>query len=252
MRRLRRFKPLFVAVAVLVGLFFGYQLLLVREISCKASSGECTVREIDILKSQLKKNALTINRKAITNELKKDPRIENIQIDLRRGVTIFANIEYKDESINLKVLPITLPQDSATGSAVLWSRVDQMLQSANASGSAFFKLWENGYMTSIQEVSDFGAVLFAQGVPNRDLLKEIYHHLAYQKQYLPGKIALIQENAILMRIDDRTILLFDVKKDPQKIFETLQQIQAVTTIEEGTRLIDLRFNKPVISLNQND
>jgi hypothetical protein len=251
MRKLQRLKPVLWTIFLLATLITILAALRINSVSCKTNYGDCTTHEQDVLNTNLHRFAFAINRKDITNELKKDPRVESVKIKLATGIRLEALINYKDNAVDIKVLPPVYEDKSATGSGVLWNRVNKML-SASSTESSYFKLWENGFLTSATATDDIEAIMYADKMPNSATLMSIFSQLTFIKQNFTGRPVYIQENAILMKIDDRTILLFDVNKEPQKVFETLQQIQAVTTIEKGTRLIDLRFNKPVISLNKNE
>lgn len=166
---------------------------------------------------------------------------------IKKETPIVTNESDLNFNLNLKFISFT--PSEATSTATI---VKTEIESLKGSPFQINSVNENGDLSNIisENQNNYVTVLVNQNVPSQTDLQNLYAFWSILNRQEPDfKEIYLTGNHIGVILGNLTLCLFKTDTSPTDDLNTLQQIRLQSTMNLDGVLIDLRFDKPVITQN---
>lgn len=221
---------LYISIAAFIlWLFFG-GLFTVQNISCKRDDESCNEQvnaELSRLQGQ---STLIFKSDEMKVKLKKaDPSIAEVNIETNLPNSLQVNIKSRDPQAFISF------SDSQKGFVI------------DRQGYIFATAMKKNPSIPIIIVENQLDLSIGERIENPTLLGAVSLTQTLQEQLILFKKMIVSDNKLEVLLSDQIEVLFSPEQDFVKQVTSLQQILAQATIGEEPTLIDVRFQKPVVS-----
>lgn len=243
-RSLLKFLPL-----LLAPLFFYLfnSLFRLQTITCSTPQGNCPAPILSILDSYQGQSILSFNRKQLISSISEQYSFDSYDLDL----SLPGSLDLKlDIQVALPIEVYLVTQEpylsfQATDSAVFSSpllELDNFL--ASQSSQAYF-LESSGHLyTAEHQTADVKIIFNRKPTPKQ--LANFYSLYAQARLDLPLEKSYLFNTNFFLNTKGLPDIIMSISSSLEDTLYALQSIPSLSTIKPGARLIDLRFEHPVI------
>lgn len=243
-RSLLKFLPL-----LLVPLFFYLfnSLFRLQTITCSTPQGDCPTPILSILDSYQGQSILSFNRKQLISSISEQHSFDSYDLDL----SLPGSLDLKlDIQVALPIEVYLVTQEpylsfQATDSAIFSSpllELDNFL--ASQSSQAYF-LESSGHLYTAEH-QDADIKIIFNHKPTPEQLSNFYFLYTQARLDLPLKKSYLFNTNYFLNAGNLPDIIISTSSSLEDALYTLQSIPSLSTIKPGARLIDLRFEHPVI------
>lgn len=243
-RSLLKFLPLF-----LIPLFFYLfnSIFRLQTITCSTSQGDCPAPILSILNDYRGQSILSFNRKQLISSLSEHYSLESYDLDL----SLPGSLDLKlDIQVALPIEIYLVTQEpylsfQATNSATFSSpllELDNFL--ASQSSQAYFLESSGHFYTAEHQNADIKIIFNHK--PTSEQLSNFYSLYTQAKLDLPLKKSYLYNTNYFLNAGSLPDIIISISSPLEDTSYALQSIPSLSTIKPGARLIDLRFEHPVI------
>jgi len=250
-----------VLVSPLVHLFKS-DILRINSIDCSLDNGQCSSSQTESLYSYNNKISLFLKPSQIAQKmLEQDPSLSDASVELDFPNRIKVKLTSESSVLTLGLVPlpeaeptISTPTEatSSTESSItptpnpIISSVELVL----TENFQPFTITRLGTVLPQADHSDSPSIFIAtnDSTISPEILSSIHN---YNQELTLSSIPFIKgwviENNLIILLKSQSYVIFTLTQNALEAISTLQQIRTADTIKTDRAIIDLRFNKPVIS-----
>ena len=260
-----RFLPQLV-VLVLIFSFFLYLFksdrIRLKDIKCSYDGKQCLPLHLDLLNSYQGKISLFLKPSRIGQQLiEADPSLSDARLSLSFPHTLHATLVSQSdplvlglvESISPPPFPTITPEatpSSQSANQPVVSPIQTVILSLPDSYTDTVTITSKGQLIPNRE-SASPPELFLTSSPDQlspTTFARIYlYHQELNLSSIPFTKGWFYQGNLIVHLKPSLYVVFPLDADPLTAISTLQQIRAADTIKSDRAIIDLRFNKPVVS-----
>lgn len=254
---------LFVAVPIGILIWLPRQSFSqIQTIDCQVDNQNCDESTLSSLQLNIHKFVLGIQPKNIQAKLLENPLYESVEVNVRFPSTLEVSITTHKNLIDLGMITMLIATDSAqiitpvsTGSASPSASPHPIIREFSSiiwETDKYFLLTAKGTIIPSQKkdiqawiVSDNGTISFST-----DQLNHFYNlDSEFIRSGLNTDKVWLTNRWVGVKLKSGPLVVFDPFSDPLRSVTTLQQILAQATMDLTHVVLDLRFEKPVITEN---
>jgi len=241
---LLKFLPLLLIPLVL---YLFSSLFRIQNITCSTSEGDCPAPILSILDGYKDQSILSFNRKQLISLLSEKYSLESYDINL----SLPGSLDLKlDIQVALPIEVYLVTQEpflsfKATDSATFSSPLLELDNFIASQSSQSYLLESSGHIyTSENQTADI-KIIFNQK-PSPEQLSNFYSIYNQVRLNLPLKKSYLFNTNYFLNAEGTPDIIVSISSSLEDSLYALQSIPSLSTIKPGARLIDLRFEHPVI------
>lgn len=230
--------------------------LQIQKFDCQIDASECNSEVLKKLEPYLHQFVFSIQPHQIDQKLLTDSRFENSKTEVQFPNTLKIRISSQKNLLNIgfvDVEPIEQAETiQATSSATPSASPHPILKDLPSLAkipNKYYSLTKSGTLLDSTS-SEANAYILGTELPDKDKLVTFYSLFfeLFQSGLNIDKVW-YTNRWVGVRLKTGPLVVFSDETDPLKSVTTLQQILAQATMDLTQAVIDLRFNKPVITNN---
>jgi len=253
-------------ILVLIFFLFLYlfksDLVRVKDIKCSYDDKQCLPLHLDLLNSYQGKVSLFLKPSRIGQQLLEiDPSLSDAKLSLSFPHTLNATLVSQSdplvlglvESVSPSPFPTITPEatpSSQSANQLVVSPIQTVIFALSDSYTDTVTITSKGQLISNRESAP-SPVFFLTSPPDQlssTTLAQIYlYHQELNLSAIPFTKGWFYQGNLIVHLKPSLYVVFPLDADPLTAISTLQQIRAADTIKSDRAIIDLRFNKPVVS-----
>jgi len=237
-KKIRLIIFIFLSIAIL---FVTHQLLFAtRQVSCHTSTDSpCPSVVTNLLDKQKGKSLLLINKKKIISSLQEVSPDSQAQVKLALPGKLIINIKPSQPLAVSVFLNYLQPTLSSKASPI--NELDYFVSSLSAES---YNLFPNGELVPGENPAKINLVFSRK--PSQEKLKRFFKLITEINKTIPVVKAYLLKDDLYFTGSNLPDIIISLESSTEKIPKALQAIPSLAKIKEGIKIIDLRFNHPII------
>jgi len=229
-------------------LFITHRLVFtVNNVSCQTPSGSsCPEDVLDLLEIQKGKSLFSVNKKKIITSLKEISPTSQVELELSlpgKLNLVTTPTEPLPVTTYLNFLEPNLSLDSSR-SAELKSPITELDNFTSTLSGQTFNLFPNGELVPGEDESSI-RLLFSEKL-DQQKLKQIFILISTINRALPITKGYQIQDSLYIESSNLPDIIINSNSSMEELLKALQAIPGLAKIKEGIKIIDLRYNHPVI------
>ncbi len=215
----------------------------IQNINCQLDGQECSLTANQTLAEYKGRSLFSLKIQALIKKLELDPLVETATVQVVFPNRLEVHLEQPKNLLTVGVL------EPATTSAQI-PEITREAELLNQPPQSFYLLTPRGILIK-NDKTEFRALIWKEkNLPDTKTLAN-FHKLYWET--ITGGLNIdklwLTNRWVGAKLKTNTLVIFDKTADPLQAVTTLQQILAQATMDLTHAVIDLRFNKPVITIN---
>lgn len=239
---------------LLLFIFFNSPVLRIKELSCSLDGMACTNEQLELLNKYQRKNFLFLKPSKISREfLDADLSLQAAQIKLTFPNKLNAALISDSKIITLGILKADLPKlevEEASPSSET-AKPHPLVTQFNLINTDSFTptgLTSAGHLVDPQSDKTNLFILTDPSTIDQSSRVNLFNYFEeLDKSGLTFIKAIFIDPFLITQFKNDRYVIFDLNLPPRGVITTLQQINAEATMGYERAIIDMRWNKPVIS-----
>lgn len=241
---LLKFLPLFLIPLILYTFSSVFRL---KNITCSTFQGECPEPVLSILNDYKNHSILSFNRKQLISSISEKYTLTSYDIDLSLPGSLNLKLDIQT-SLPVEVYLVTQEpflSFKATDSASFFSPLLELDNFIASQSSQSYLLESTGHLSSSKNQTSDIKIIFNQK-PTSEQLANFYTLYNQMRLNLPLEKNYLFNTSYFLNAEGTPDIIVSISASLEDSLYALQSIPSLSTIKPGARLIDLRFEHPVI------
>jgi len=243
------FRLLFLVVPATVLFVIHQSFFLIKQVNCTIDQLPCPAYLTSHFDRYRSHSYLLINQKAALDSLKKQASVKSLTFSLSapRVLSVEVIIDQLPLPISAYLvdsLPLLSFESTHSAYTSPVTEISSLLSDKKAQN---YQLVTGGQLLPFdQVVPPSSPNLVFTDKPTPDILAKFYNHYQIVSRIITPSHSYLVESDLFLRVEGQPDIIVSMTKTSQEISSALQSLPTLVKIKTDPKIIDLRFNHPII------